>query len=71
MKCTNCQDEWTPLDNQSLGKCPFCQADILQMLNTQAEVLSTEVILGNMLQAYGGVQTTVNGGERERVEVKG
>ncbi len=53
MKCTKCQGEWTPPANQSLGKCPFCQADILQMLNEQAEVLSTEVILANMLQAYG------------------
>lgn len=52
MKCTNCQGEWTPLVNKSLSKCPFCQADILQMLNEQAEVLSTEVILANMLQAY-------------------
>ena len=53
MKCSNCQGEWTPPANQSLGKCPFCQADILQMLNAQAEVQSTEVILDNMLQAYG------------------
>jgi len=52
MKCTKCQGEWTPPANQSLGKCPFCQADILQMLNEQAEMLSTEVILANMLQAY-------------------
>ncbi len=52
MKCTNCQGEWTPPANKSLSKCPFCQADILQMLNEQAEVLSTEVILANMLQAY-------------------
>ena len=53
MKCTKCQGEWTPPANKSLSKCPFCQADILQMLNEQAEVLSTEVILANMLQAYG------------------
>ncbi len=53
MKCTNCQSEWTPPANKSLSKCPFCEADILQMLNEQAEVLSTEVILANMLQAYG------------------
>lgn len=53
MKCTNCQREWTPPANKSLSKCPFCEADILQMLNEQAEVLSTEVILANMLQAYG------------------
>ena len=53
MKCTKCQGEWTPPANKSLTKCPFCHADILQMLNEQAEVLSTEVILANMLQAYG------------------
>jgi hypothetical protein len=53
MKCTNCQGEWTPPANKSVSKCPFCQTDILQMLNEQAEVLSTEVILANMLQAYG------------------
>ena len=53
MKCTNCQGEWTPPANKSLSTCPFCQADILQMLNEQAEVLSTEVILANMLQTYG------------------
>ncbi len=52
MKCTNCQSEWTQPANKSVSKCPFCQADILQMLNEQAEVLSTEVILANMLQAY-------------------
>ncbi len=52
MKCTKCQGEWTPPANQSLGKCPYCQADILQMLNEQAEELSPKVILANMLQAY-------------------
>ncbi|KAF0128463.1 MAG: KWG Leptospira repeat protein [Bacteroidetes bacterium] len=55
MKCTNCQGEWTAPANKSLSKCPFCQADMLQMLNEKAEVLSTDVILGNMLQAYGTV----------------
>jgi hypothetical protein len=53
MKCANCQSEWTSPKNKSLSICPFCQTDILQMLNKQAEVLSTEVILSNMLQVHG------------------
>lgn len=53
MKCTNCQGEWTPPQNVSLSKCPFCQSDILQSLNIQAGELTPEVILRNMLQVYG------------------
>jgi len=48
MKCTNCLAEWTPPQNVSLSKRPFCQTDILQMLNKQAETLSTEAIFFNI-----------------------
>ncbi|MCX6267966.1 MAG: WG repeat-containing protein [Bacteroidetes bacterium] len=53
MKCASCQGEWTPPENLSLSKCPFCQTDILQKMSNQAEVDSTEAILGKMLQLYG------------------
>ncbi len=53
MKCTNCQAEWTPPPNISLSKCPYCQSNILPMLNQQADVLSPDMILKNMLQVYG------------------
>ncbi len=53
MKCTICQAEWTPPPNISLSKCPFCQADILSMVNEKAEIQSADVILNNMLQIYG------------------
>ena len=50
MKCTNCQEEWMPPQNVSLSKCPFCQTNILQALNTKTEELSPEEILRNLLQ---------------------
>ena len=53
MKCSNCHGEWTPPKNTTLTKCPFCQTDIIQLLNQQEEMQSTEVILQNMLQVYG------------------
>lgn len=55
MKCTNCQGEWTSPTNQSLSKCPFCQADILQILKQQGEVQNSDEIIRNMLQTYGTV----------------
>lgn len=53
MKCTKCQGEWNPPANISLNKCPFCQADILHMLNEQSATFSTEDLLTNIIKAYG------------------
>lgn len=53
MKCLFCYAEWTPPVNESLSKCPFCQTDILQVLNLKITELTPEVILRNMLQVYG------------------
>jgi CRISPR/Cas system-associated protein endoribonuclease Cas2 len=53
MKCTSCLGEWIPPPNRSTSKCPFCGADVLQILNQQAVNLTPDVILRNMIIAYG------------------
>lgn len=53
MKCSKCHGEWASPTNVILSKCPFCQTDILTILNDNLIDKSVNKIIDNIIAIYG------------------
>jgi len=53
MKCSNCNEEWTPACYELFIKCPFCQTNLFQLYNQQIELNSAKLILKIILKENG------------------